>query len=235
MRGLLPALAGASTLALGCATRTTTSFSVRDPVAVALEAPDGRSLARTEGPPATLELLAHGEHHALFSDTAYDVFAERTPDGAIHVTCPACARAFQPPGTERVPLLGADRWTAPVAPEDVRAGPDALVLHERPCFLRGNKRCTAGAEAVLRIPWNDALVAREHTEPVRWVGGVAIAGGAPVILAGALDFALSPRDAPHGLEALGLGAVGVALVAMGLWYLLAPGIDDDVPATSYRP
>jgi hypothetical protein len=151
------------------------------------------------------------------------------------VSCPRCARAFDPPGIDRVTLVGTDRWTSPVAPDDVTTTPDALVLHARPCFVEGNKRCAAGAETLLRIPWHDAVLAREHTTPVRWVGAVAIAGGGPVILAGALDYALSPRDAPHGLGALGLGALGVALVGVGLASLLAPGVDEYVPAAAYHP
>jgi hypothetical protein len=235
-RSAIAALVATATVSLGCITRTTTTFSVRDPTAVSLETPDGRPVVPPEPSAAPgSELLVHGEHRALFVDVLYDVFAERAPDGSLHVSCPVCARAFHPPGLDRVPLVGSDRWTSPVAPDDVGTTPDALVLHERPCFVEGSKRCSAGAEAVLRIPWQDALLAREHTAPVRWVGAVAIAGGAPVILAGALDFALSPRDAPHGLGALGLGAIGAALVGVGLWYLLAPGGDEYVPAAAYHP
>jgi len=235
-RTAIVGLVATAAVSLGCITRTTSSFSVRDLTVVSLEAPDGRPVLPADPSVSPRsELLVHGEHRALFTDVLYDVFAERAADGSLHVSCPSCTRAFNPPGVERVTLVGSDRWTAPVSPDDVMTTPDALVLHAHPCFVEGNKRCSAGADGVLRIPWDDAVMAREHTTPVRWVGAVAIAGGAPVIVAGALDFALSPRDAPHGLGAVGLGAFGAALVGVGLWYLLAPGSDEYLPASAYRP
>lgn len=227
-------LVGAPIIFAGCAMRTTTSFSVRDPATVSLESREGRPVIMPSEPAMALrsELLVHGEYRSLFSDVPFDVFAERAPGGSLHVSCPACKSAFHPPGVEHLVLVGGDGWTAPVAREDVTSTRDGVALHERPCFVEGNKHCLAGADGVLRIPWHDTLLEREHREPVRWVGFVAIAGGAPVILAGALDFALSPRDAPHGLGALGLGSFGAALVGVGLWYLLAPGSDEYRPAVS---
>ncbi|MGO9838106.1 MAG: hypothetical protein ACLP1X_28320 [Polyangiaceae bacterium] len=228
---------GASILSLGCVMRATESYSVHDPAAVFLQATDGRPVV-PPGPSTSprTELLLHGEHRALFTDVHYDVFAERTPDGALYVSCPVCPVAFHAPVAERLPLVGEDRFTAPVAVDDVTRTPDAIVVHERPCFHEDNKHnCTAGADAVLTIPWNEVVLMREHIEPIRWVGVVAICGGAPVILAGALDFALSPRDAPTGLGALGLGAFGAALVGVGLWYLLAPGSHEDTRAPQRIP
>lgn len=231
------AVIGAPVLSLGCAMRTTVSYSVHDPAAVFLQVPDGRPVV-PPGPSTSprSELLFHGEHRALFTDIDYDVFAERASDGTLYVACPMCPSAFHAPVAQRLPLVGEDRFTAPVAVDDVTWTPKAILLHERPCFHEDNKHtCAAGADAVLAIPWNDVVLVREHIEPIRWLGVVGVCGGAPVILAGALDFALSPRNAPTGLGALGLGALGAALVGAGLWYLLAPGSDDDTRAPQRIP
>lgn len=224
-------LAAASLAPSGCVYRTTVAVEVRDPAAVTLEAPDGRSVLPAGHPPeARIEPLVHAEYRRLFATTPYDVLAERHADGSLQLACPVCASsAFHAPGPERLPLVGADGWTAPVAQDDLVVTANEVRLRERSCFVQGTKRCDAGAEAVLRAPAPDAVRAREHTEPVRWVSVFGLAGGSPVILAGALDYALSPKDAPHGEAALGLGAVGVGLVVWGLWYLLAPASDEDVP------
>jgi hypothetical protein len=203
---------------------------------VTLEAPDGRAvLPATRPPEARTEPLVHGEYRRLFATTPYDVVAERHADGSLELVCVACASsAFPTPGPERLPLVGADGWTAPVADDDLVVTANEVQLHERSCFVQGTKHCDAGADTVLYAPAQEGLKAREHTEPVRWMSVFGLAGGSPVILASALDYALSPKDAPHGEAALGLGAVGVGLVAWGLWYLLAPASDDDAPLAS-RP
>jgi hypothetical protein len=212
-------------LLAGCFRISTTTVRVTDPAAVSVRFGPREVLPPSSQPAATV--VGQGHYWYLLTRLPYRIDAVREPLGAVTLRCDACAFAPWPMvATAAVPLVDAAGNVRPSFATP-RATREALFIPVDVGFVRAPRRMQAvvGARPELVIPWRAVASARRVSRPLPWwFAAVATGVGATWVGLGGYFIHATRHDSDslrYGVS-VPVIAVGAAVLALGLWHLLAP-------------